>query len=364
MKATLGIGRVRVLALCSAGVALALLGGLIPAAADDVSYQDPASRAVKVVAGTAHTCVLTDDGAVRCWGYNQDGQINVPTNLGIATDLAVGWYHTCALTDSSKVTCWGWNGLRQLDVPARVQTPQSVHAGYATSCALNADAVLQCWGAVLNRNEPGYKPWQSSGSSIIAASVSANHGCALVEGGAINCWGSNSSGESNVPTELGAASAVSVGAAHSCALLEDGTVRCWGGNTYGQTSVPADLGDVTLLSAGGRHTCVVAASAVRCWGANDYGQSTVPSGLDDVVSLSAGGLHTCAATASGAVSCWGSVTFKDGSAASAVPADFIPWPSDFPEDTNPAPAGALQVDRKSTRLNSSHEWISRMPSSA
>ena len=77
MKATSGIGRVRVLALCSAGVALALLAGLMPATADDVSYEDPASRAVKVVAGTAHTCLLTDEGAVRCWGYNQDGEAGI-----------------------------------------------------------------------------------------------------------------------------------------------------------------------------------------------------------------------------------------------------------------------------------------------
>ena len=28
------------------------------------------------------------------------------------------------------------------------------------------------------------------------------------------------------------------------------------------------------------------------------------------------------------------------------------------------PVGGMAADRKSTRLNSSHEWISRMPSSA
>ena len=35
-------------------------------------------------------------------------------------------------------------------------------------------------------------------------------------------------------------------------------------------------------------------------------------------------------------------------------------------DTSPRgdPAPLVQIDRKSTRLNSSHEWISRMPSSA
>lgn len=335
--------RSHVLAFSATAVALILVAGLAPASADGSGYSEPTRRAVKVVAGTAHTCLLTDDAEVRCWGYNQDGQVNVPTDLGAVADIAVGWYHTCALTDAPKVSCWGWNGLKQVDVPARVQTPQSVYAGYATSCALNADAVLQCWGAVLNRNEPGYKPWQGGSAGISAASVSANHGCALLDTGAVSCWGSNASGESNVPADLGVATAVSAGASHACALLEDATVRCWGSNTYGQTAVPAGLNQVSLISTGGRHTCALADGQVRCWGANDYGQSTVPSGLEDVVSLSAGGLHTCAATASGAVSCWGSVTFKDGSAASAVPADFIPWPLDFPEDTNPAPAGALQV---------------------
>ena len=33
-------------------------------------------------------------------------------------------------------------------------------------------------------------------------------------------------------------------------------------------------------------------------------------------------------------------------------------------ETNPAAAMPWALDRKSTRLNSSHEWISRMPSSA
>ena len=35
-----------------------------------------------------------------------------------------------------------------------------------------------------------------------------------------------------------------------------------------------------------------------------------------------------------------------------------------PQDATTNPSLILKADRKSTRLNSSHEWISRMPSSA
>ena len=43
----------------------------------------------------------------------------------------------------------------------------------------------------------------------------------------------------------------------------------------------------------------------------------------------------------------------------------LPLPPEAPQEAMPAPDEPLfYEDRKSTRLNSSHEWISRMPSSA
>ena len=338
------IRRSGVTALVTALIALMFTSQGTGVSADPIGYEPPEQHAIKVVAGTSNTCVIIDDGQLRCWGYNQDGQANVPVDVGNVIDVAVGWYHSCALNDADKVTCWGWNGLKQLDVSARATSVQSVHAGYATSCALTAEAKVPCWGALLNRSDGGFKKWQTNDSAIASVSISANHGCALLENSSVSCWGSNASGESNVPANLPDVTAISVGASHSCAVLDDATVRCWGDNTYGQAAPPVGLTDVTLLTAGGRHTCALAAeNKVRCWGDNTYGQATAPTGLDGVTSLSAGGFHTCASTDIGAVSCWGSVTFKDGSAASSVPADLIPWPSDFPEDTNPAPAGALQL---------------------
>ena len=47
--------------------------------------------------------------------------------------------------------------------------------------------------------------------------------------------------------------AISVGNRHTCALLDSGAIECWGENDYGQTDPPA--GRFSAVSAGGEHTC-------------------------------------------------------------------------------------------------------------
>ena len=87
----------------------------------------------KLALGQNHTCALLNSGFVRCWGYNNYGQLGLNTkenvgtgeaissfgyvNLGgIATQLAAGNNHTCALLDTGKVRCWGLNSNGQLGI--------------------------------------------------------------------------------------------------------------------------------------------------------------------------------------------------------------------------------------------------------
>ena len=78
----------------------------------------------------------------------------------------------------------------------------------------------------------------------------------------VRCWGSNGSGQCDVPSGVGEAgnlvTAVAAGWDHTVALLDDGSVRCWGYNYYGQCDVPSGVGEegnlVTAVAAGRGHT--------------------------------------------------------------------------------------------------------------
>ncbi|WP_164019056.1 RCC1 domain-containing protein [Pyxidicoccus trucidator] len=107
---------------------------LLPASAGDVNLGTPATRALQVVAGGAHTCALLDTGAIKCWGYGLDGRLgygNTTTlsapsastvNLDGATayQLSAGGAHTCALLSTGKARCWGNGGNGQLGIGSAV----------------------------------------------------------------------------------------------------------------------------------------------------------------------------------------------------------------------------------------------------
>ena len=133
---------------------------------------------------------------------------------------------------------------------------------------------------------------------------------------------------------------IAAGGDHTCALLDTGAVRCWGfgsdgrlgyGNTdnIGENETPASVGDVDVggtvlqIAAGGSHTCaLLVGGAVRCWGVgsdgrlgygntDDIGDDETPASAGDVVvggtvtQIAAGTNHTCAVLVGGAVRCWG-----------------------------------------------------------
>jgi alpha-tubulin suppressor-like RCC1 family protein len=146
------------------------------------------------------------------------------------------------------------------------------------------------------------------------------------------------------------ATSVATGLSHTCALLDDGALKCWGENLDAQLGLGIDGGNqgdtgattpdklaavnvgtgkkVRRVAAGGSHTCVIRDDdKVVCWGLNDKGQlgradtkSPVGAAAADmgdalkVVSLGtnrvakelvAGDEFTCALLDDGSVKCWG-----------------------------------------------------------
>jgi alpha-tubulin suppressor-like RCC1 family protein len=88
-------------------------------------------RAIRLATGGSHTCALLDDGGVRCWGANTNGQLGYGTTADIgddqtpadvgdvplggrAVDIIAGGQHTCAQLESGALRCWGLNNNGQL----------------------------------------------------------------------------------------------------------------------------------------------------------------------------------------------------------------------------------------------------------
>jgi alpha-tubulin suppressor-like RCC1 family protein len=115
--------------------------GLLPASAgterqgSDVAVQldlgPPGSAIIGIAAGANMLCVLGADGAVRCMGANDVGQLGDGTIvdrfiLGAVADLPApaarivsGLDHACALLTDETLWCWGSNSHGQLGSNAR-----------------------------------------------------------------------------------------------------------------------------------------------------------------------------------------------------------------------------------------------------
>jgi alpha-tubulin suppressor-like RCC1 family protein len=284
--------------------------------------------AVAISSGGAHTCALLVDGTIRCWGANGNGQLGngtmtsslVPvgvSGLSGVTAISAGNVHTCALLSDSTVRCWGGTYTNALELGNGGIGPSAI-------------------------------PVVVTGlSSVTAISAGNGNTCALISGGAANCWGFNSNGQfgnnttisSGIPVGgngLTGVVAISVGGSSVCALLSDGTIRCWGDNRSGELGngtltsslLPTGMNsliNVTAISASDFPNCALLSNGtLSCWGYNASGAlgngdntdlySDVPvavSGLGGVgvlgavLAISSGDGVACALLSGGSVVCWG-----------------------------------------------------------
>ena len=89
---------------------------------------------------------MKSDGTVVGWGYNDDGETNVPAGLNNVTAVAAGGYHSLALRGDGTVVAWGNNFFGQANVPAGLNNVIAVTAGLSHSLALKSDGTVVAWG--------------------------------------------------------------------------------------------------------------------------------------------------------------------------------------------------------------------------
>ena len=216
----------------------------------------------QVSAGSAHTCILWDDGEMACWGSNSHGQLGIGSTEDIgddetvsgnyelvdlpsgrtATSIAAGEDMTCALLDDASLACWGWGDSGRLGTESTADvgdgagemgdnlatvdlgtglTVVSFATGYGSSCAIlddgdeNTPYTTKCWG----KGDDG----------------ALGYGDAVTRGD-----GQYEMGNYLPSVDLGTslhATSIDVGDSFACAILNDSQVKCWGTGMDGRTGL-------------------------------------------------------------------------------------------------------------------------------
>ncbi len=195
-----------------------------------VSGLDVAVSSVGV--GDVHSCAVTTGGDALCWGDNLFGQLGngtststlVPTPVsglsGNVDAIVAGGLHSCALTRENTILCWGDNFFGQLGSAGQGEqlTPvpvsglggpaQTITAGGSFSCALLVSGATQCWGdnfdgelgdgSTVDRSTP--MDVSGLGSGVVEIEAGNFHGCARTAAGILHCWGDNFFGQLGVDT--------------------------------------------------------------------------------------------------------------------------------------------------------------------
>jgi alpha-tubulin suppressor-like RCC1 family protein len=337
-----------------------LLAGLLPlfsaCVSDSTAPQPEAAPAAaaapapafrQVSSGHEHTCGVTTENGIYCWGWNLFGTLGIGTNTGPETcfvgdyscstrpvavtgglrfrQVSAGTFHTCAITTDDRLYCWGYN----VDGQIGSGTNSGPELCGGASCSTVPMAV-------------------ASGLRFLQVAAGDNHACAVSRDQRAYCWGQNGEGELGTGTNTGPETCrgpcstrpvpvtgglrfrqLAAGQYYTCGVTTDDRVYCWGSNRYGQlgdsTEAPRRLSPTPVsgtrrfrqVAAGIQHTCAVTTgSRAFCWGDGRFGQlgngkaylSFWPRRVAGDLSfdrVTVGRSHTCGETSTNRGYCWG-----------------------------------------------------------
>jgi alpha-tubulin suppressor-like RCC1 family protein len=315
--------------------------------------------------GKDTVCALLASGDVYCWGWNELGQLGIPSTttntsaptkvpgIAAAAQVSVGVDHVCALLrDDGSIWCWGDNaygetgrapiveaGAPQVVLPAQVATTsgfKGLSLRGDSSCALDNSGHVTCWGNN-DRGSLGHHPGDQGDLSFGAGTCGPDpedNFCYNPVREAVDAGGVTTLAEYDNGV---------------CTVDPTNDVLCWGdvgfadqGNTVADhfsagtgpvqiVNGASPLTGVTSIAAGRDTICAIAASPGLgyCWGQNQESQignnapapggvggdrppTAVPFGgsdastpFNDVIAFGLGWMHVCALRSDGSVWCAG-----------------------------------------------------------
>lgn len=284
-----------------------------------------------IAAGVAHTCVVTRDQRLYCWGWGWAGHFgnDLPYDSTVPVrgapldvrwvDVSAGWGHTCALTDTGDAYCFGYNAYREVaptDSSWSITAPRLVESNVRrisandhTTCLVRTNGTVRCFGSndfgQLGTIDPADVDHEVTGiTDVRDVQVAITHTCATVGAqGALWCWGTDDEQVLNrgggvtfyPPAARGPTAVASFvnGNGYSCVTRSGASdaVECWGSGWLGRatgvfgatTPTPTALADAsgrvirggTMIATRDATSCVVLRTGgLRCWGGDVHGQLT------------------------------------------------------------------------------------------
>ncbi|MFY2560948.1 Ig-like domain-containing protein [Corallococcus terminator] len=252
----------------------------------DVTPRSAATRvpgltgAVSVAPGFRHTLVLMEDGTVRAFGNNTNGQLgdgtavakDYPVVVQDLTDVVKvlgGSMHSVALKRDGTVWVWGRNDYGNLgngvfdtqNHPVPGQVPDltdvvDIASGRDHLLAVHADGTVSSWGlgasGQLGDGTSGTNAESATPVKVLnvanarAVFANGNYSFARLADGSLMAWGQNFNGQLGLglteathplPTasssQVAPLSSMGMGATHVIAVRADGSVFAWGWNLNG-----------------------------------------------------------------------------------------------------------------------------------
>jgi alpha-tubulin suppressor-like RCC1 family protein len=258
--------------------------------------------------GYAHTCALVRSHDVYCWGDNRFGQCGVSPSVPLVTEpvrvpvsaevrftrITAGQEHTCAITQDERVYCWGNSSLGQCGrdpagalghavQPALVRDLDRVRRVAVSkdrSCAVRFDRpTLKCWGSnslsrpsdgqsITGKLGPGAgdRPYSALpvaidvGEDVLQAAIGADSTHVVTGSGAVLAWGRNER------RQLGTESEDDIVLTPAPVMIE-----------RDKRLVPLTGVDHLIRADGSDHCAVTNAPradgvSIVCWGTDDWGE--------------------------------------------------------------------------------------------
>ncbi len=234
--------------------------------------------------GDNHICGLRTDRSVECWRNILEVDVYTPYLSPPEGEFASVFFVgsvPCGLRPSGDAECWSaskvWPHPEPGDYPNAVYgegnacgyyyrarlcwesgagSPEEVTGiveGYNYYCGLRPSGEAVCDYFVRGEDEPyrypqGESPVEPPGGTFAVLSSSGDFVCGLRPGGAVECWGTNTYGQSSPPE--GRFTQVKAGwRTFACGLRPSGELECWG---YGgrRSKVVPPRGPLTGVHAG------------------------------------------------------------------------------------------------------------------